>query len=263
MCNVAMEGADRMQRSFDEYSRAYSHVAMERTDGILRIRLHSEDGPLVWGALPHEELGYAFTEAGADRQNRVVVLSGTGENWCTRLDDSWVGPMNAEKWDKVHSNGRRLLESMLAIEVPVVAVVNGPAKVHAEIALLADIVVASDDAYFEDAPHFRYGTVPADGVHAIWPLLLGPNRGRYFLLMGERISAQEALRLGLVGEVLPKGEAMDRGVAIAYELARQNDVVLRLTRAALTQQLRRMLVESVHHGLALEGLGAHATWPQS
>jgi enoyl-CoA hydratase/carnithine racemase len=252
-----------MQRTFSEYSTAFDHVAMSRQDGILEIRLHSDDGPLIWGALPHEELGYAFAEAGADRDNRVILLTGTGRSWCTGLDDSWVGPMTAEKWDRIHSNGRRLLESLLAIEVPVVAVVNGPAKVHAEIALLADIVVAADDAYFEDAPHFRYGTVPADWVHAIWPLLLGPNRGRYFILMGERISAEEAKRLGVVGEVLPKDEAVARGWEIARQLGRQNDIVLRLTRAALTQRLRSTLLDSLHHGLALEGLGAHATWPDA
>jgi enoyl-CoA hydratase/carnithine racemase len=255
--------ASRARRPFSEYSDAYTHVAMHREDGILQLRFHSDGGPLVWGALPHEELGYAFAEAGSDRSNRIIIVTGTGDAFCAALDDSWVGPMSAQKWDVIHTNGRRLLDAQLGIEVPVVAVVNGPARVHAEIALLADIVVAADTATFQDAPHFRHGTVPGDGVHAIWPALLGPNRGRYFLLTGQRLSAQEALALGVVAEVRPAAEALARGWEIARDLARQDDVTLRLTRAALTQQLKRMLLDSLHHGLALEGLGAHATWPTS
>lgn len=52
------------------------------------------------------------------------------------------------------------------------------------------LVIASDTATFQDAPHFPNGIVPGDGVHIVWPLLLGPNRGRYFLLTGQRLSAQ-------------------------------------------------------------------------
>jgi enoyl-CoA hydratase/carnithine racemase len=253
----------RARRSFAEYAQAYDHVAMHREDGILQLTFHSNGGPMVWGALPHEELGYAFAEVGSDRTNRVIILTGAGDTFCAALDDSWVGPMTPQKWDVIHANGRRLLDAQLAIEVPVIAVVNGPARVHAEVALLADIVVAADTASFQDAPHFRHGTVPGDGVHAIWPALLGPNRGRYFLLTAQRLSAQEALDLGVVAEVVPAADALERGWEIARDLARHDDITLRLTRAALTQQLKRLLVDSLHHGLSLEGLGAHATWPSS
>ena len=82
---------------------------------------------------------------------------------------------------------------MLDIEVPMIAAVNGPARIHAEIPVLCDIVLASEDAVFQDLPHFINGTVARDGVHLVWPLLLGLNRGRYFLLTGQELSAQQAL----------------------------------------------------------------------
>ena len=119
--------------------------------------------------------------------------------------------MTPAKWNRIYTNGKRLLSALLDIEVPVVAAINGPASVHAELALLSDIVIASDDSYLQDAPHFRYGTVPGDGVQAIWPLLLGPNRGRFFLLTGQRISAIEAQQLGVVAEVHPRSELLDHG----------------------------------------------------
>jgi enoyl-CoA hydratase/carnithine racemase len=250
-----------MRPIFDEYSTAYRHVRMRREDGILELTLHSDGDSLIWGDGPHTELGYAFADVGADPDNRIVILTGTGARFIAGLDQSWVGPMTAEKWGKIYACGRRLLLNLLDIEVPVIAAVNGPARIHAELALLGDIVVASDQSDFQDAPHFRKGTVPGDGVQLIWPALLGPNRGRYFLLTGQRLSAREALDLGVVNEVVPAPDVLARAWELARMVGRQPDVTLRYTRAAITQQLRQLLTEGIGHGLALEGLTGYATWP--
>ena len=81
---------------------------------------------------------------------------------------------------------------MLDIEVPMIAAVNGPVTVHSELAVLCDVVLARTDTYFQDAPHFPGGLVPGDSMQVVWPMLLGPNRGRYFLLTGQEIHAEEA-----------------------------------------------------------------------
>ena len=250
-----------MTPSFSEYSTRYEHVAMRREGGIIEVRLHSGSDSLVWGAAPHSELGYAFADIGADPDNHVVILTGTGQEFLAKLDQSWVGPMTPDKWNTIYAHGKRLLSNLVNIEVPVIGAVNGPATVHAELAILSDIVLAAEHTYFSDAPHFRYGTVPGDGVHVVWPLLLGLNRGRYFLLTGQRISAKEAQSLGVVSEVLPADELMARAWELARDLARQPRTTLRYTREALTAPLKRMLLESIPYGLALEGLGAHASWP--
>jgi enoyl-CoA hydratase/carnithine racemase len=249
-------------RDFEEYGGRYDHVAMARDErGVLEIRLHTDDGPLVWGDGPHTELAHCFADVAADPANRVVILTGTGGEFIARIDDSWVGRVTPAKWDKIYFHGRKLLENLLAIEAPVIAAVDGRATVHAELAVLSDIVLASDRAVFADAPHFRFGTVPGDGVHLIWPLLLGPNRGRYFLLTGQRLSAAEAERLGVVNEVLASDALLDRAHELAGWLAGQPDTTLRYTRQALTLQWRRALFDGLAHGLALEGLGAYASWP--
>jgi enoyl-CoA hydratase/carnithine racemase len=250
-----------MSTSLPDYATKYEHARLERDDGILEITLHTDGGSLVWGDAPHTELGHCFADVAADPANRVVVLTGAGEKFIADLDTSWVGEMTPAKWDKIYWHGKRLLTSLLDIEVPVIAAVNGAATVHAELAVLSDIVLAADDAYFRDAPHFRYGTVPSDGVHVVWPLLLGINRGRYFLLTGQKINADEALALGVVNEVLPRGELLERARTLARELARQPDPTLRYTRVAFTQQLKRLMLDDVGYGLALEGLAAYASWP--
>jgi enoyl-CoA hydratase/carnithine racemase len=243
------------------YGERYEHVRMRREDGILEVRLHTDDGPLVWGAGPHTELGSCFDDVGRDPENRVVILTGTGDRFISRVDKSWAGTMTPAKWDTIYFNGKRLLQNLLDIEVPVIAAINGPAHVHSELAVLSDITLATTETTFQDAPHFRLGTVPGDGVHVVWQALLGPNRGRYFLLTGQRLGAEEALRLGVVNEVLAPDTLLDRAWEIARDLARQADTTLRYTRVALTQNLKRLLLDSVGYGLALEGLNAHATWP--
>jgi enoyl-CoA hydratase/carnithine racemase len=151
--------------------------------------------------------------------------------------------------------------NLLEIEVPMVAAVNCPATVHAELALLCDIVFASDTATFKDAPHFRFGTVPGDGVHLLWPLLLGMNRGRHFLLTGKKFDAQEALDLGLVAEVMPQAELLDRTWEIARDLNKRPAITLRYARLAMTQILKQVFQNNLSYGLALEGLGAWNQWP--
>jgi enoyl-CoA hydratase/carnithine racemase len=251
-----------MKVPFEQYSAAYRHVHMARQDGVIELRLHSDGGPLVWGDSPHTELGYCFADVGSDVDNRVVIMTGTGSEFCARLDTSWVGAMTPAKWDKIFWHGRRLLMNLLEIEAPVVAAVNGAARVHAEMALLSDIVVASDDAVFQDAPHFRHGAVPGDGVHVVWSALLGPNRARYFLLTGQKITAPEALDLGIVNEVVPAGDLVARAGELARDLARQSDSTLRYTRATFTQPLKRQLLDGLSYGLAFEGLTAFESWPK-
>lgn len=250
-----------MRASFDQYSTAYQHAHLERQDGVCLVQLHTNGGPLVWGDGPHTELGYLFEDIGRDPENRVILLTGTGGEFISQLDTSWVGAMHPQKWDKIYQHGRRLLTNLLDIEVPVIAAVNGPASVHAELAVLSDIVIAAESASFRDAPHFRWGTVAGDGVHVVWPMLLGPNRGRYFLLTGQRLSAAEALTLGVVAEVVPDADLLDRAWTLARDLAKKPDLALRYTRVCMTQAIKRLMFADLPSGLALEGLGAYQSWP--
>ena len=126
------------------------HVAMRREDGVLELRLHSNGGPLVWGSGPHTELGHCFAEIGSDPHNRVVILTGTGDRFIADLDQSWVGEMTPELWNEIYRNGKRLLMNLLDVEVPMIAAINGPATVHAELGLLCDLVLCADTASFKD-----------------------------------------------------------------------------------------------------------------
>ena len=261
--------------TFEEYKGRYANIRMERSQkGILQITFHTEGGPLVWDGVVHRDFPFAFADIGGDRENQVVIMTGTGD-FCNRT--SQTGPnippvrdqyglaaqsqpgltpaQRVGNWDRTYWEGKHLLMNLLDIEVPVIAAVTGHATLHAELALLSDIVLASEDAVFREA-HLHAGWVPGDGVHVVWPLILGPSLARYALMTGKAFKAREALQLGFVHEVWPADKLLGRAWELAEQLVeRSSPLTRRYTRVVLTQRIKRELLDLLGYGLALEGLG--------
>jgi enoyl-CoA hydratase/carnithine racemase len=159
-------------------------------------------------------------------------------------------------YDKIYREGRKVLMNILDIEVPLIAAVNGPARLHTEYILLADIVLATPSAVFQDKPHFDFGIASGDGVHLLWQEAIGTIRGRYFILTRQELDAQTAKEWGAVNEIVAADKLLPRAREIAEGLAKLPPLTARYTRIALTQKLRRIIDEGVTLGLALEGISA-------
>ena len=148
-----------------------------------------------------------------------------------------------------------ILQMTLDIEVPMIGVVNGPAKRHAELPLMCDIVIAAEDASFEDTAHFdRAGQVPGDGINVVYTMLMGLNRARYLMLTGQVMSAREAKEIGMVSELLPREKLLPRAWELAERLAKKSDLLLRYTRIVLTHPLKMRMQEGIKYFLAMETL---------
>ena len=238
----------------------YNCIKTECRDGILQMTLHTDGGPFQWNLDAQVEVAEAFREIGGDRENRVIILTGTGNEFTGPRLDPNAQFFHGEQLSPagiyhVFRNAKRLVQSMLDIEVPVIAAVNGPAKRHADLALTCDIVIAADDVTFEDTAHFANGgIVPGDGINVVYTMLLGLNRARYLMLMGQVLQAQEAKDLGLVAELMPREKLLPRAWEIATHLAKKPDMLLRYTRAALTHPLRKALEDGMPYYLAMETL---------
>jgi enoyl-CoA hydratase/carnithine racemase len=241
---------------FDDYRNKYGNVRMKREDGILEVALHSEGGPLVFDGYVHEALVGAFRDIGDDPENHVVILTGTGDDFCARITAEGFDFFTPTGYDKILREGTKILENILDIQVPMIAAINGPVTVHSEYVLLCDIVLAAETAYFQDAPHRAFGIVPGDGLHVVWPEVIGEIRGRYFLLSGQKLSAAEAKEYGAVNEVVSREALLPRAWELARDLTRQSPLTLRYTRMVLSTRFRRRLQEGLSYGLALEGISA-------
>lgn len=246
----------------EDYKTKYDHFVLERRNGILEVRMQDPDGgAFKWNYPARNELSFLLADIGADIENKVIILTGTGDAFIER-ENIAGGKLDPVTWGTRNMpDSKRAVMNHVSIPAPMIAAVNGPVPMHAEVALLCDIVLAADTAYFADGTHFEMGIIPGDIVHIIWPMLLGLNRGRYFLLTGQKITANEGKELGFVNEVLPRDQLLARAWELAEDIVSRPPLTVRLAREAMLQPLKRVLLDDLGYGLALEGLGLVAYRP--
>ena len=242
------------------YFSAYSTLALSRTaSGVLTLRFHTNDGPAAFSGPMQVEFPQALHEIAEDRANRVLVLTGTGDRFMTDVDKASLGDLTQPAtWDGIFSRGRRAMQRLVDLEMPIIAAVNGPASIHSEWALAADAVLAADTTVFSDYSHPAFGTVPGDGVALVWEEVLGLNRSRYLALTGNSFTAEQAQSWGVVAEVVPFRQVLARAQALAETLAAKDPMLTRFLAVTIRHRLSRRVAEGVPLGLALEGLAASA-----
>ncbi|WP_313683742.1 enoyl-CoA hydratase/isomerase family protein [Pantoea sp.] len=242
---------------FENYLNSFNNARLTRSDtGVLEVMFHTDGGALLFNGHTHEEFVELFHQIGADPDNRVVILTGAGNAFMENISPDGFDFFTPRGYDKIYREGKKVLMNLLDIEVPVIAALNGPVRLHSEYVLLSDIVLATPDTVFQDKPHFEFGIVPGDGVNLLWPEVIGSVRGRYFLLTRQELDAATAKDWGVVNEILPRDTLLARAHQLAESLAALPPLTSRYTRIALTQKLRRIIDEGAGYGLALEGISA-------
>ena len=240
------------------YFGKYENFSFTRDEaGVLVLRFHTNGGPIVFTGQTHHDLPPMLEEISADEDNAALVLTGTGDVFMNQIDGPSLGEIfKPAEWEKTRFEGTKVLQRLIDLPMPVVGVANGPATVHSEYLLLADIHIASERATYSDYPHPAFGITGGDGVHVAWEEAAGAARAKWLLWTGEQIDAQTALQWGVVSEVVPHERAVERGIEIARQLAAKPALYRSLQKQTLNINLRRRITQDVPFGLALEGLTA-------
>lgn len=236
----------------------YQRLVLEREGDLLWITLNRPDRLNAVDGQMHTELISAFREAEDDEASKVVILTGAGRGFCAGGD---VGGMTSERGSnlksrpsEVHDEGRRLIDALLWVEKPVIAMVNGPAVgLGATLALFCDVVMAAEDAKIGDR-HVNVGLVAGDGGAVIWPLLVGMARAKEMLMTGTLVTGTQAAAMGLVNHAVPGQRLREETVGLARELASLPPFAVKATKAAVNRGLRRAVEDVLDASLAWEHL---------
>jgi enoyl-CoA hydratase/carnithine racemase len=239
----------------DRYA-AFPSLAFDRPEpGILRITIDAPGRNSVDAAM-HADLADVWRAVDRDPDTRVVVVRGAGDAFSSGGNFQMIQGMAADPVARarVMREARELVTNLLDCQTPVVSAIVGPAVgAGLVVALLADVSVAGRRAVIVDG-HTRLGVAAGDHAAVCWPLLCGMAKAKYYLLTCERLSGEEAERIGLVSLCVDDDQVHDRAMEVARTLAAGSQQAIRLTKHTLNHWYRAM-VPAFDASLAYEFLG--------
>lgn len=248
----------------DRYGFTWFSAELD-ADGVLWAAFNRPERRNAIIPAMHEEMAPLFRRIAADREVAVVVLTGAGDKAFSVGADfqGMQSQIDTGGFDQGYSSlmigSAELMRAQLAVPQPVIAAVNGDAiGLGATIALCCDLVYMAAEARIGD-PHVKAGLVAGDGGAILWPLLLGPAKGKELLFTGDLVDAETAARLGLANHVIPRHELRDAVGLMARRLAAGPQAVIqfdkRLANAELVDRVNRLLDAS----LAMEAISLAGT----
>jgi enoyl-CoA hydratase/carnithine racemase len=245
---------------------SYQDLLYSAEDTVATITLNRPERMNALSRNLESEIHRAFDEADADRAVRVIILTGSGAAFSAGYDQvatsaSGVRPLDPqgkshaeyiEHWQRMDGARTGYWEHMWNLGKPVIAAVNGWAMGGGFwYQLAADITIASDRAVFAQ-PEVRQ----ISNTSYLFTALCGWKAANRWALTGDHFDAQEALRIGMVNEVVPHDELMPRARALAKRIALVPEPSIRLNKAIAMQGIQ---ASGLHAALLLEGtLGALA-----
>lgn len=234
---------------------SYENLLLDNSDGIAVLTLNR---PKVLNALNAAllgELDAALDSLEADRSVRAIILTGAGEKaFAAGADIQELAAISAVEGQALAERGQQIFSKLETLGKPVIAAINGFALGGGcELALAASIRIASDTARLGQ-PEVKLGLIPGYGGSQRLPRLVGKGAAFKLLLTGELIPAAEALRIGLVEEVVPAADLLPRAKSLASSIAAVAPIAVRQCLAAVRYGYDLPLNEALAHEAALFGL---------
>ena len=184
----------------------YEHIQVTEAEGIATVTLCRPDRLNTFIGHMRRDLAEALEHAGSDRNVRVVVITGAGRAFCAGGDIAFMAELmqrrDAEEFSRILGAGRRVILAIRQMTKPVIAAINGPASgAGCNLALACDLRIAANTATFSQS-FAKVGLHPDWGGTYFLPRLVTPNKACEMFFLGETIDAAEAMRLGIVNQVV-------------------------------------------------------------
>ena len=214
---------------------AYRFILFEVDQGVARITLNRPDVLNSIHTAMSGEIRDALDRAEREREIRALLLTGTGRGFCAGqdLDEVRPGATTGDFAAHVRTVYNPLVRALRALEKPVVCAVNGVAAgAGANLALACDLVLAAEEASFVES-FAKIGLVPDTGGSFFLPRLVGMARATALTMLAEKITAQQAVEIGLIYRVCPAATLQDEASKLAVYLAAQPTFGLGLTKRLL------------------------------
>lgn len=232
----------------------YEKIIYQVENGIATVTLNRPKFMNAMDPQMMSELRCAFDEITNDRNIRVVILTGSGAAFCAGAD---LRTMNIEKPDLRESReflrgNTRFLMSIMNLEKPVIAAVNGVAiGGGCNIALACDFVIASENAVFSQI-FTKVGLAPDMGGAYFLIRLVGMNKAREMCFTGKMVGAQEALKIGLIYKVVPPDQLMPEAKKMAEEFRKGPPIALGYTKRVLNKAVDIDIVSEFDYELEVQ-----------
>ena len=240
----------------DRYA-AYQRIIFDRPHPrVLRLTMSNPGKLNATDHVMHAELARVWRDIDTDDSVSAVILQGEGRAFSAGGDFELVQSLidDFDSRATVWREARDLVYNIINCGKPIVSAMRGPAVGAGLVCgLLADIAIAAKDARLIDG-HTRLGVAAGDHAAIIWPLLCGMAKAKYYLLLCEPISGEEAERIGLVSLAVNDDELLERAFEVARRLANGSQSAIRWTKYALNNWLR-LAGPTFDASLALEFMG--------
>ncbi|WP_454624665.1 enoyl-CoA hydratase/isomerase family protein [Bradyrhizobium cenepequi] len=240
----------------DTYAAKYQRLQFDwPAPRVLRIRMtngkmNSAD------SIMHAELGAIWRDVDADPDVSAVVITGAGENFSAGGDFEMIAGIIDDFEARVRNwkEARDIVYNVINCSKPVVSAIRGPAVGAGLVCgLLADVSIAAKNARIIDG-HTRLGVAAGDHAAIVWPLLCGLAKAKYYLLLCDPLSGEEAEKIGLISLAVEDSELDAKAVEVATRLANGAQSAIRWTKYSLNNWLRQA-GPTFDASLALEFLG--------
>ncbi|MCZ6640942.1 MAG: enoyl-CoA hydratase/isomerase family protein [Gammaproteobacteria bacterium] len=223
---------------------------------ILRITFNRPERYNALDAIGHKEITYVWREVDDDEDIDVVILTGAGKAFSAGGDFDMIEEIidDFDTRAKTWKEARDLVYNIINCGKPIISAINGPAVGAGLVAgILADISIVAKSVSLTDG-HTRLGVAAGDHAAIIWPLLCGMAKAKYYLLTCDRLSGEEAERIGLVSLCVEDDELQSKALEVAGKLAAGAPTAIRWTKYSLNNWLR-MAGPTFDTSTALEMLG--------